>query len=566
MDTSKVLAEFLGDDGFPVEWKDEAEKKLFWFYDDNHIPFPVSPMFFSMDGWWGPTCEYLFRRFDVDSGVKWHGKRINGYVYTAIEPRAPKDAEEAGKYYGWVMPTYATNFLDWWENRYLPEVLLNFKYIDNFDTENATLPELMIYLEEMVDIQERNFRLHWILNWAQFTASMGFGGAVSELIGEVDQDIMGKVNVSRADRNWDSLKALWVLKNEVAADPDLNTLFRGTKPEEIRAKLESTSKGKAFVQKVVAYSKEFGYKAIYTHEYVFPLYVEDQTPIFGQIKSYLESDFNYNSVYDKCIKEQDDAIAYLRDKMVGKSAEDIKKFEDALDLNLKMLPLTPDHHFYFDQGTYARMRLVLLSVGRKMVKDGLLDTADDIMFLEYEQLRRYVGDPDIYPGRKIIADEKAAKIVAEKQIPKDWVGTVTQQNMYEEPYHTLWGYPEKFEREQSGDKVAGVIAGLPASPGTVEGIARVVRSTDEFDEVQQGDIIVCIMTNPAWVVVFSKIAGIVTDSGGVLSHSAVVAREFMLPAVVGTSSATKEIKTGDRISVDGDTGVVKILSSSKTIF
>jgi pyruvate,water dikinase len=71
---------------------------------------------------------------------------------------------------------------------------------------------------------------------------------------------------------------------------------------------------------------------------------------------------------------------------------------------------------------------------------------------------------------------------------------------------------------------------------------------------------VCIMTNPAWVVVFSKISAIVTDAGGVLSHSATVAREFMIPAVVGTGSATKEIKSGDRIRVDGDNGIVTVLS------
>jgi phosphoenolpyruvate synthase/pyruvate phosphate dikinase len=94
----------------------------------------------------------------------------------------------------------------------------------------------------------------------------------------------------------------------------------------------------------------------------------------------------------------------------------------------------------------------------------------------------------------------------------------------------------------------------------VEGIARIVKSPQEFDAVKQGDIMVCIMTNPAWVVVFSKIAAVVTDAGGVLSHSAVVAREFMIPGVVGTSSATKEIKTGDKVRVDGDKGVVTILS------
>jgi pyruvate,water dikinase len=559
MDNSKVLAQFLGDKSFPVQWKDEKEKSLFWFFDDNHVPFPVSPMYFTLDGWWGPTCEYLFRRFDVPSGLTWEAKRVNGYVYTAIEGRDQKDAEEAGKYYGWIMPTYATNFLDWWENRYLPEVFANFKYVDNFKAKDATLQELMIHLEEMIDIQERHFRLHWVLNWAQFQASIGFNAVVNALIGNVDQDLLGKVNVSRKDRNWDSLKALYQLKEKVKKDADLKKLFTDIEsPADIEAALKKNPKGKAFLADVFEYAKEFGYKAIYTHEYVFPLYIEDQKPILEQIKSYLHTNFDYDDVYSKCINEQDRAIAYLREQIKDKSPEDKKKFEEALALNLSMLPLTPDHHFYFDQGTYARMRIVLLRVGRKMVEMGLLDDAEDIMYLEYEQLRRYVADSDNYPGRKLLSDAKAEVIKARSITPRDWVGTVTQSNMYEEPYHTLWGYPEKFERENDV-KVKGTVQGLAASPGVVEGIARVVKSTAQFNDVKRGEIIVCIMTNPAWVVVFSKIIGIVTDSGGVLSHSAVVSREFMIPAVVGTGSATREIKTGDRIRVDGDNGVVTIL-------
>lgn len=171
MGSSKALAEFFGDDKFPVTWKDEVEKRLFWFFDDNHCPNPISPMYFSLHGWWGPTCEYMFRRFDLNSGVMWIAKRINGYVYTAIVPRDSKDAEEVLPYYLWIMPSYASNFLGWWNKRYLPEVKRNFEYIDGFDSENATLAELMIYLEEAIDIQERHFRLHWILNLAQFQAS-----------------------------------------------------------------------------------------------------------------------------------------------------------------------------------------------------------------------------------------------------------------------------------------------------------------------------------------------------------------------------------------------------------
>jgi pyruvate,water dikinase len=94
----------------------------------------------------------------------------------------------------------------------------------------------------------------------------------------------------------------------------------------------------------------------------------------------------------------------------------------------------------------------------------------------------------------------------------------------------------------------------------VEGKARIVNSPEEFDQVQKGDILVCKMTNPAWVLVFTRIGGLVTDAGGVLSHSAVVAREFGIPAVVGTGVATQKITTGQRIRVNGAAGVVEILA------
>lgn len=560
LDNSKVLAEFFGDKDFPVEWASEKEKELFWFYDDNHCPFPVSPMWYSLNGWWGPTCEYLFQRFDIDSGVRWHAKKVNGYLYSAIEPRPEEERGPRGAYYGWIMPTYATNFLDWWKDRYLPEVFTNFEYLDNFDTENASLQELMVFLEEAIDIQERHFRLHWILNWAQFAASMGFNAAANELIPDLNPDILGKVNVSRVDRNWDSLKALWVLKEKVKKSAELKKIFDDNETAtEMMAVLEKSAVGKAFLEDVYDYSKEFGYKAVYPHEYVFKTYVEDNTPIIEELKGYVTSDWDYSTVYDNCISEQDESIKYLRDKLKDKSAADKERFEQALDLNLRMLPLTPDHHFYFDQGTWARMRIALIAVGKKMVKESLLDDQEDIMMLEHEQLRRYVANPKGVPGREIIKKAKADIEAAKKVIPRDWVGTVTQWNMYEEPYHTLWGYPEKFEREQKGQSIKGEVQGLGAAPGIVEGVARIVKSPKEFSSVKQGDILVCIMTNPAWVVVFSKIKGIVTDSGGVLSHSAVVAREFMIPGVVGTGNATKMIKEGDRIRVDGDNGIVTIL-------
>ena len=228
----------------------------------------------------------------------------------------------------------------------------------------------------------------------------------------------------------------------------------------------------------------------------------------------------------------------------------------ANDVNLRMAPLTPDHHFYIDQGANAHVRLVLMAVGRKLVEAGRLDQPDDVMFLRYYELRSLIGAADAIPAREIVATRRAEREAAGRIHPRDWVGTVTPTQLAF-PYLVNWGYPDRFYQRQSDDQ--RVITGIGASAGVVEGIARVVRTVEEFDQVRDGDILVCQMTNPAWVVLFTKVAGLVTDTGGTTSHPAVLAREFGIPAVIGTSEATQRIVTGDRIRVDGSAGRVEIL-------
>jgi phosphohistidine swiveling domain-containing protein len=188
----------------------------------------------------------------------------------------------------------------------------------------------------------------------------------------------------------------------------------------------------------------------------------------------------------------------------------------------------------------------------------VLDAPDDVVFFRYNELRVFMGDPKAMDGRALVAERKADREKAYTFRPKEWIGTATKTQLAF-PYLNLWGFPDKFYRQAS--PVAGQVVGLGGSPGVVEGIARVVLHEDQFDEVKAGDILVCQMTNPAWVVLFTKIVGLVTDAGGTVSHPAVLSREFGIPAVVGTSVATQQIKTGDRIRINGTTGVVEILQT-----
>jgi pyruvate,water dikinase len=92
-----------------------------------------------------------------------------------------------------------------------------------------------------------------------------------------------------------------------------------------------------------------------------------------------------------------------------------------------------------------------------------------------------------------------------------------------------------------------------------EGPARVVKTVKEIADVREGEILVCTITSPAWAPIFTKITAAVTDIGGVMSHAAIVCREYGLPAVVGTGRATAQIRTGQRLRVDGSAGTVTVL-------
>ena len=104
--------------------------------------------------------------------------------------------------------------------------------------------------------------------------------------------------------------------------------------------------------------------------------------------------------------------------------------------------------------------------------------------------------------------------------------------------------------------------GVPVSPGRVTAQASLIKSPTEFHQMRPGSILVCPMTNPAWTPLFAHASGLVTDMGGILGHGSIVAREYGIPAVVGTGTCTVRIKHGQRIAVDGDAGTVKLLEEA----
>lgn len=573
----EILDQFLGDESFPIKWQSEAEKRLFWVYDDLHCPHPLSPMYEDIGGWW-LTCDHMFRRFGTPFATDWIYKNVNGYLYTAAVPaeagldvtdqryntvwraRVPIDAEypnKIGTYLNAVLPVYGLNFVTWWNERLVPEMKRNFAHLeDALDRQHEmSLMELAVLLEDAIDIHDRHWKIHWMLNFAQLSATLNLRAVMQKSHGKIDEALLGRLQNSAKDRNWDSIEALWKMKEEAKADPELAAIFKAETATEIVSGLEASERGRRFIaERVKPYQKEFGWHAVWSHEFVFPTVYEQMEPVIELVRGYIETDYDYPKTVEALAADIDAASKEILEGLEGEALEEMRT---ANEINLRMAPLTPDHHFYIDQGANAHVRLVLIAIGKKLVEQGHLDDPNDVVFFRYNELRVFMADPTSMYGRAIVAQRKAEREKAYTYRPRDWIGTATKSQLAF-PYLNLWGFPDKFYRKQAA--VAGQIAGIGASPGVVEGVARVVLTEEQFDEVRAGDILVCQMTNPAWVVLFTEIVGLVTDAGGTVSHPAVLSREFGIPAVVGTTVATSQIKSGDRIRIDGTKGVVEILA------
>ena len=247
-------------------------------------------------------------------------------------------------------------------------------------------------------------------------------------------------------------------------------------------------------------------------------------------------------------------------------------YDQIIALAHRVFPYVEGHKFYCEHWYTNLFFNKIREFGALLATHGFFADAEDVFHLTHYELEAAIidlmtswsnGSPPRGPAQwpKIVAERRAALKEWAKHDTAPALGPVP--DVIDDPAIVmLWGITrESLETwlRASGDAASNEIRGFAASSGVVEGPARIVKSVEEIQRLQKGDILVCQITNPTWTPIFQKIAGAVSDIGGSMSHAAIVAREYGLPAVVGTGTATSRIKDGQRIRVDGGRGVVTIL-------
>jgi pyruvate,water dikinase len=258
-------------------------------------------------------------------------------------------------------------------------------------------------------------------------------------------------------------------------------------------------------------------------------------------------------------------------KLLG-SEEERQAYDQMITLAHRVFPYVEGHKFYCEHWYTNLFFNKIREFGTLLAANGFFADAEDVFHLTHYELESAIidlmtawsnGSPPRGPAHwpKVVAERRAAIAEWAKHDTPPALGPVPEA-INDPAIVMLWGITsETLETWLSeGDGAASnELRGFAASSGIVEGPARVVKSVEEIGRLRQGDILVCQVTNPTWAPVFQKISAAVSDIGGSMSHAAIVAREYGLPAVVGTGTATSRIKDGQRIRVDGGRGVVTLL-------
>jgi pyruvate,water dikinase len=208
-----------------------------------------------------------------------------------------------------------------------------------------------------------------------------------------------------------------------------------------------------------------------------------------------------------------------------------------------------------------------LEAGKRFVARGHLDCIDDVFDLEFDEVVRALVDSasvrHIVEKRQgernwAIANPGPASYGPVPSPPPSFASFPKEARFLAEG--VTWALEQIFATEQSGrvQRDASRIEGISASTGEYTGKVRVIREESEFSKIQPGDVLVCPITSPVWSMVFPNIGALVTDSGGILSHSAIIAREYRIPAVVATGNATSLLTDGQVVTVNGDRGLVEL--------
>ncbi|MBI2762237.1 MAG: hypothetical protein HYX54_00545 [Chloroflexi bacterium] len=538
---------------FPVAWEDPTDPSLTWDRDDMHMPFALVPL---SEDYVRTLGEGFNFRYTFLGGFpqRWRCRVWNGYAYFGVDFNAPEE-ERPGITERWqaAMHRQVEVTEAWWRDEALPEIRRLEAGIRTIPVEELAPAALAQAWDRAWEAVRRMWEIHFIAIVGPYTAVEELAdfhdalvpdappGEALRLIGGAPNELLdvelGVEGLARIARTHPAIKAA-LTTGAVSAD--------GSRRLVQPAELVDLDGGRAFLAALDTFLEVHGHLGQAFDDLVLASWADEPAIILGQVGQHLVSPpEEAESRRLRLRAEADDLAAAVRERLAGEP-EKVAEFERLLGYGRAIGSLTEVHNYWIDRLAQARIRTLSLRVGRRLVANGSFDAPEEIFYLFRDEVPAQIERPtDARPLIVARRDElgRRAKLDPPRIIGID-PGKVGA---------------DRFDGERFTSDDPRILRGTGASAGVVRGTARITLTPADFARLQPGDIIVCASSNPSWVPVFTTAGGLVTNTGGVLSHAAVVAREFGLPAVVGTGDATTRIPDGASLEIDGTLGIVRLL-------
>lgn len=544
---------------FPVRWPSPGDAMLLWEREAMHMPFPTTAMDAEMQERALAGAGVAFAAYDMP--VRLRIMRLNTWVYQAVAPVSFDHAElEAlGRSAEAKLGEAIATLRERWEGEWLPEIQQAIEWWEQFDLAAASDPALADHLAQSLSRFDRLWTIHFQIVIPMLMGVSLFDDFFREAVGgdtfEPYRLLQGLENKSiEADL------ALWRLGRHAAAQPAVRRAFDGVASADVLAQLDASDAGRAFRADFDAFLDVYGRRADAFTYVSLPSWREDPAMPISTLRDFIaQSDRDLEQEHANLGAERERLVGATRERLADAPEQVREQFEFLLRAGETGSILQEDHNFWLDCRSIGAMREILLECGRRLAGRGVLGAVDDAFQLtSTEIVASLAGDTDGLADAVAARRDELARFGG--VVPPPVLGALPPGPPPDDPVtRTIL---KMFGAPPATADSASELCGLAGSPGTVRGRARVLRSLADSSRLGRGEILVTAVTSPPWTPLFAIAAGIVTDTGGILSHCAVVAREYMIPAVVGTKAATSVIQDGQLIEVDGDAGVVRMLGAS----
>lgn len=539
-------------DDFAIEWQ-PGERELTWRRNAMHHPHPVEPLF---GDYHRVVLDEAFNRSAEVIGIRARNRSrvFNGYYYsTNFDVPGTSESFASSRVLSLTLDLHAE-----WTGRWLPEVKGLLSSQEEFPLGACSRQELSEHFVRTLRFSRRAWEIHYELVWPMTLAISLYADAYHELFPESAG--FAPYALLQGSDNESTLtdRAIWALSRRfvhesraLAALIDLPITTREQLVEVASAEL---------VASFDELLRRHGRRSDAFDHLTSPSWIEEPRPVFDLLRRFVVLDVHP-------LAEALSRAAATRDAELARVSRELESYPsaarhhfDALHRSaLTATALYEDHNHWIDQRVDHEVRRVVVEAGRRLCLEGVLASEDDVFGLTLEELSSALGTGGDSSLARVASERRHRNRMYERVVPPVAIGAVPTGGAPESTDDPIERALRLFVGIRPTEPTdPRMLRGIGGAPGEGLGRVRVVRVLEDIDRLLPGEILVAPTTAPSWSPVFNLVTAVVTDAGGMLSHCAIIAREYGVPCVVGCVDATSRLKDGDLVRVNGQLGTVTL--------